>query len=159
MQFSAKEDIVAPIDFVFEQVSDFQSFERSALRRGAEVQRTDGKRNIGIGMTWDAAFKLRGRRRQLKLELTEFDSPNGMKLESVSPNTAGHLKVDLVALSRGRTRMSLEIEVKPKTLSARLLVQSMKLARTTLSKRFRKRVAEYAEEMEDRHKKQVGGLC
>ncbi|MFK7940783.1 MAG: SRPBCC family protein [Roseovarius sp.] len=159
MQFSAKEDIEAPIDFVFEQLSDFQSFERSALRRGAEVQRSDGKRNVGIGMAWDASFKLRGRRRDIKLELTEYDPPNTMVLTSRSPNMAGDMSIDLVALSRGRTRMSLEIDMKPKTLSARLLVQSLKLARNSLNKRFRKRVAEYAEELEDRHKKQVGGIA
>lgn len=159
MQFSAKEDIEAPIDFVFEQLSDFQSFERSALRRGAEVQRTDGKRNVGPGMMWDASFKLRGRKRDLRLELTEYDAPTGMVLTSRSANMGGHMTVDLVALSRGRTRMSLEIDLKPKTLSARLLVQSLKLARSNLSKRFRKRVAEYAEELEDKHKKQVGGMA
>ncbi|MDF1669550.1 MAG: SRPBCC family protein [Roseovarius sp.] len=154
MQFSAKEDVEAPIDFVFEQLSDFQSFERSALRRGAEVQRTDSKSNIGTGMAWDAAFKLRGRKREIQMELTEYDPPNGMVLSSRSPAMGGHLTVDLVALSRGRTRMSLEIDLKPKTLSSRLLVQSLKLARSNLSKRFRQRVAEFAEELEDRQNKQ-----
>lgn len=153
MQFNAKEDVEAPIDFVFEQLSDFQSFERSALRRGAEVQRIDTKRNIGPGMAWDAAFKLRGRRREIQIELTEYDPPNGMVVSSRSPAMGGHFKVDLVALSRGRTRMSFEIDLKPKTLSSRLLVQSLKLARSNLSRRFRNRVAGFAEELEDRHKK------
>jgi len=154
MQFSAKEDVEAPIDFVFEQLSDFQSFERSALRRGAEVQRTDSKHNIGTGMAWDAAFKLRGRKREIQMELTEYDPPTGMVLSSRSPAMGGHLTVDLVALSRGRTRMSLEIDLNPKTLSSRLLVQSLKLARSNLSKRFRERVAEFAEELEDRQNRQ-----
>ncbi len=154
MQFSAKEDVEAPIDFVFEQLSDFQSFERSALRRGADVQRIDSKRNVGPGMAWDASFKLRGRTREVKLELTEYEPPNGMTLSSRSDAMGGHLRIDLVALSRGRTRMSLEIDLKPKTLSSRLLVQSLKLARSNLSKRFRTRVGEFAEDLEDRHKRQ-----
>ena len=159
MQFSAKEDVAAPIEFVFEQLSDFQSFERSALRRGAEVQRVDTRKTVGPGMAWDASFKLRGRRRDVQMELTEFDPPNGMVLSSRSSAMGGHMTVDLVALSRGRTRMSLEIELKPKTLSSRLLVQSLKLARSSLSKRFRDRVAGFAEDLEDRFNKQKSGVA
>lgn len=154
MQFTAKEDVEAPIEFVFEQLSDFQSFERSALRRGAEVQRIDRKTKIGPGMAWEASFSMRGRTRELQLELTEYDPPFGMVFSSRSPNMGGHMSIELVALSRGRTRMSLEIELKPKTLSARLMVQSLKLARSKLSKRFRERVASFAEELEDRYRKQ-----
>ena len=153
MKFSAKEDIEAPIDFVFEQLSDFNSFERSALRRGAEVQRIDNLPAPGPGMAWDTRFKLRGRERELNIELTSFDAPNGMVISSRSPTMGGDMVVDLVALSRGRTRMSVEINLRPKTLSARLLVQSLKLARNSLGKRFRERVATFAEELEDRHKK------
>jgi len=151
MKFSAKEDIEAPIEFVFDQVTDFTAFERSALRRGAEVQRVDTLTVPGPGMKWDAAFNLRGRRREVNIELLSIDRPNGLVVGSRSPLMGGELVLDLVALSRGRTRMSVEIEMTPKTLSARLLVQSLKLAKNTLSKRFRKRVAAQAEEIEDRY--------
>ncbi len=155
MKFSAKEDIEAPIEFVFEQVTDFTAFERSALRRGAEVQRVDSLAEPGPGMAWDASFKLRGRKREVNIELASIDPPNGLVVSSRSPAMGGELVVDLVALSRGRTRMSVDIEISPKNLAARLLVQSLKLARSKLNKRFRKRVAGHAEEIEDRYKKAV----
>ena len=56
MKFVAHEDVEAPIDFVFEQMSDFPALERSALRRGAEVQRVDTVPDKTPGMAWDVAF-------------------------------------------------------------------------------------------------------
>ncbi|MFN3211322.1 MAG: SRPBCC family protein [Roseovarius sp.] len=152
MKFVAHEDVEAPIDFVFEQVTDFAAIERSALRRGAEVQRVDALDGTRPGMKWDAAFTLRGKRRELQLELTELDRPNGMVIASRSPNLGGQMVLDLVALSRSRTRISVEIEMVPKTLSAKLLVQSMKLARNNLTRRFKSRVAGYASDLEERYK-------
>ena len=152
MKFVAHEDVEAPIEFVFDQVSDFAAIERSVLRRGAEVQRVDDLEERRPGMQWDVAFDLRGKRREMQLELTELDRPNGMVIASRSPNMAGQMVLDLVALSRSRTRINTEIDVSPKTLAAKLLVQSMKLAKGNLTKRFRQRVAEYAKDLEDRYK-------
>jgi len=152
MKLVAHEDVEAPIDFVFEQVTDFAAIERSVLRRGAEVQRIDNLAEPGTGMAWESAFTLRGKRRELSLELTELDRPNGLVVTSRSPNMGGQMVLDLVALSRSRTRISVEIDMAPKTLAAKLLVQSMKLARGNLMKRFKIRVAGYAEELEDRYK-------
>jgi hypothetical protein len=61
-------------------------------------------------------------------------------------------QIELVALSRDRTRISVEFELKPTNLSARLLVQSLKLAKVSLTKRYKLRVAEYAKSIEDHHK-------
>lgn len=155
MKFVAHEDVEAPIEFVFEQVTDFPVLERSALRRGAEVQRVDTLDEKVPGMAWDIAFTLRGKRREVQLELTELDRPTNVVLASRSPNMGGQMVLDLVALSRSRTRISLEIEMVPKTLASRLLVQSMKLARSNLTRRFKRRVADYAKDLEDRYKTQA----
>ncbi len=37
MQFSSVQDVNAPLDFVFQQLSDFESYESYALRTGADV--------------------------------------------------------------------------------------------------------------------------
>jgi hypothetical protein len=68
----------------------------------------------------------------------------------VSPGLAGEMCFELMALSRSRTRIVTTLEIKPKTLSARLLVQSLKLAKTSLTKKYKERVGDYAKEMEDR---------
>lgn len=151
MKFSTKEDIAAPIDFVFDQISDFEAFERSALRRGAEVARLDDLSAPGPGMAWETKFRWRGRVRELQFELTTFEKPDEMVISSLSKSMGGHLKIDLVALSRGRTRMHFVAEMKPKNLTARLLIQSLKLARGKLNKRFEQGAQAYAKELENRY--------
>lgn len=150
MKMSAKEDIEAPIEFVYQQITDFQAFERRAMRRGADVLRVDDLKTDGPGMAWDVTFMLRGKQREVQIQLARLDPPNGLTMASRSLSMGGQMVVDLVALSRNRTRMSLEIELAPKNLTARLLVQSMKLARKSLTRRLRKRVSEYAVELQDR---------
>ena len=151
MEFSSHEDIEAPIDFVFAQVSDFPSLERSALRRGADVQRTDDLTANGPGMTWSASYKFRGKQRKTQLELLHYDPPNGMSFVTRSNAFTGDADVDLVALSRTRTRLTLSFELKPQSLSARLLVQSLKLARGSLSRKMDARVRAFARDLEERY--------
>ena len=155
MKLSTREDINAPIDAVFEMLCDFEGFERSAMRRGAEVQRVDTLASPGVGMTWQAVFNLRGKKREIEVEMVTFDKPSEIVLESTSPGLIGQMAFELIALSRNSTRVLVELEVKPLNLSARLLVQSMKLAKASLTKKYKLRISEYAKGMEDRHKRSV----
>ena len=70
-----------------------------------------------------------------------------------SAGLEGTFQIELMALSRTRTRVAIALDIVPLNLSARLLVQSLKLAKTSLTKRFKLRVAEYAKTMEDRYKR------
>lgn len=151
MEFSAREDVAAPIKVVFAAVSDFEGFERAALRRGADVARTDSLTVPGKGMSWATEFSYRNRRRQAKLELVQYDAPESLRLLALSRGIETDLIVDLVALSRGRTRMDITARLKPTTITARLFVQSMKLARSSLTSRYCKRIAEFAGSIEDRY--------
>lgn len=155
MKFTTREDIEAPIDYVFGVVSDFDGFQRQAMRRGADVARRDSLEKPGKGMAWDIAFPFRGKRREMEVEMVEYAPSNHLVFDSRLTGLSGVLKVDLLALSRGRTRLELTIELQPQSLSAKLLVQSMKLAKGSLNKRFKVRVAEFAKTTEDRYSRTV----
>ncbi|MEJ6404464.1 SRPBCC family protein [Yoonia sp. 2307UL14-13] len=152
MKFSTREDIEAPIDHVFTTVSDFAAFERRALRHGAEVTRQD-EGPVKLGSAWDIGFKFRGRDRRMHSTIAEIDPPNQYIILTVSEGMTITGSVDLVALSPGRTRVAVAFDLRAKTLTARLLLQSMKLAKTKLNKRFKARVLEFAEDIEDDYRK------
>lgn len=158
MKFSTKEDLEVPIDALFDMLSDFEGFERAAMRHGADVARTDDMETLGEGMRWDVKAQLRGKQREFEVSLATYDRPNQMDFKAVSKNMQGRLLVDLVALSRNRTRIRVELDVRPQTLSARLLMQSAKLARNTLNRRYKTRVAHFAEDLEDRHKRALRAI-
>ncbi len=151
MKFSSREDIEAPIDHVYAAITDFPAFERQALRRGADVRRTDGSGPAQEGATWQVAFSFRGKERKLKAELTRLEE-QGLQLNTASAGIDGETVVDLVPLSPRRTRLAVSIELRAKSLSARLLLQSLKLAKANLTHRFKKRVAEFASDVEGRYK-------
>ncbi len=151
MKLSSREDIEAPIEPTFDMLCDFEGLQRQAMRRGADVRRTDLLSSIGPGMTWQASFRLRGRRRNLSLEMMHLARPDELEVAFTSGGITGTFRVDCVALSARRTRVQIGLELRPKTLSARLLVQSLKLAKSSLTKRFKLRFAEYAKFLEDRY--------
>lgn len=153
MKFQIKQDIEAPIDFVFEQMTEFKAFERAAMRRGAEVQRVNDGGEDAVGMAWDAKFQLRGKERDIQIEITEYDRPNRLTVSSRAPSMGGDMIVELIALSRNRTRVDTNIKLAPKNLTSKLLVQSLKLARKNVSQRLNDRMAAYAVEVETRYKK------
>lgn len=158
MKFSTKEDIEAPAEFVFDEVSDFARFERAAVKRGVEVKRLD---TIGVpapGMAWEIGFKYRGKPRRVDAGLKLFDRPNGMEFYAESSGFAMTPVVTVVALSKKRTRLGMELEIRPRTMAARLMLQSLKLGKGNLSRRFQLRIRSIAEEIEARHARAQGRL-
>ncbi|MEH6832692.1 MAG: SRPBCC family protein, partial [Sulfitobacter sp.] len=94
-----------------------------------------------------------GKRRQLEIEMITFDKPNEMVFECNSQGLMTLLTTELVALSKNRTRIMMSVDIKPLSLSARLLVQSLKLAKTSLTKKYKLRAAEFVKSLEERHER------
>lgn len=148
MEFATSEDIEAPLNKVFFALADFEPIERQVMRRGVEVKRRDATGAPSQGMIWDADFSYRGKPRSAVITLSVFDAPELMEFTSASGGLDVVSRLECVALSRTRTRIVVNVDLRPRTLSARLLVQSMKLARGKLNRRFSKRMKEFAREFE-----------
>ncbi|MCB2130361.1 MAG: SRPBCC family protein [Rhodobacteraceae bacterium] len=151
MKFSTKEDIEAPAEVVFDALSDFPRFERAAMRRGAEVTRIDRLAGADAGLSWSVRFPLRGRVRRLVCDLKNSDRPNAMLVGAESSGFSADLTLTLLALSRSRTRLGVELEIKPKGLSSRLMLQTARLGKANLSRRFVERVQKFAANIELQH--------
>lgn len=151
MKFSTKEDIEAPAEFVFDALANFPVYERAALRRGADVTRVDRLAETGPGLTWSLRFPVRGKMRRIVCELERFERPEAMDFIAESPGFNAWLNVGLVALSRTRTRLAVDLVIKPRTLTARLMLQSIRLNKASYTRRFQSRVQKYAAELELRH--------
>lgn len=155
MKFSSREDLNLPVETVFSAVSDFQKFERVALRRGAEVARTDDLDEPGVGATWHSQLTYRGRKRDVTSELTAFDAPERMVVDIRSRGVQGDFSVQLIPLSPRRTRMMVQLELKPKTLGVRVFLQSLRLAKSSMNKRFKRAVADFARDLEGQAARQA----
>lgn len=151
MKFSTRQDIEAPAAYVFEQVSDFDSLERQAMRRGIEVRRKNPQQPRGRGAAWIVRAPFRGKLRDVDAFISEFDSPNVLVASAKSGGLNMTLNIELVPLSPQRTRLTLGYEVRPQTLSARILVQSVKFAKASLQRRFNKRVGKYCANMSEKY--------
>lgn len=158
MKFSTKTDIEAPIAFVYAALTDFDTLERNALRRGVEVMRTSEMGKDGAGMSWHVSFQFRGRMRELDLKILNVTAPNRLELSAKSPAIDGSLIYDLVEMSSKRTRMHVTANVTPITITAKLFIQSLRLARTKVDRKFNQRIAAFGDDIEQRFQGgQIGG--
>jgi len=147
MKFSTREDINAPVEKVFRAVTDFERFERQFQKRGVEVERIAANNSTEAGNRWHACFNWRGRPHEVETELVSLDPNQGLALRSQSKGVVCLSIVDLVALSKQHTRLFVSLDLKPTTLASRLLVQSLRIAKPRLSKKFKARVSDLANEI------------
>lgn len=154
MQFSSVQDVNAPLDFVFQQLSDFESHESYALRTGAHVERGDDLTETAAGMLWFAEGELRGKRRKVQIELIEYRPDNLLKFFVKSTSVEATATMESMALTRKQSRIKVTTVLKPKTISARLILQSAKLAKGRMNRKFNHRFWTYANHIENNYNKQ-----
>lgn len=152
MKFSAKQDIEAPIAFVFQSLSDFEAWERAGMRRGAEIARSDKLRSVGPGMSWKVSFMFRGKQRKMDVQLVNITAPSKLEFSALSGAIDADMTFELVEMSAKRTRLHAVSNVKPLTLTAKLFIQSLRLARARADRRYAQRMQQLALDIEDRYR-------
>jgi uncharacterized protein YndB with AHSA1/START domain len=152
MKFSTREDIEAPIEKVFAEVTDFAGFEHAAMRRNIKFTRSDTAPRPGPGSGWTIDFKFRGRARRALVTITRMERPTLLETTFESGGITGTGVVEMIALSPSKTRIAVALEMTPQTLAARLMLQSLKIAKTGLTTKFKARITQFATDLESRLK-------
>ena len=153
MKLVARYDVEAPVAFVFAQLTDFEGWERAAMRRGAEVSRTDNLRVAGPGMSWLTTFRYRNKDRSATIRLDALNPTSSLALTAMAAIVDGKLGFELLDLAARRTRVEVRLEIKPKSLVARIYVQALRLTRSRVERSFAQRVARLATEIEERFRR------
>lgn len=149
MQFTSVQDINAPLEHVFEQISDFDSYEAYAMRIGANVERRDQLNQKQAGMCWHFTGDLRGKIREIDIELQEYTPQKQIKLTFESTSIGALVVIDVMALTKKQTRMKVALKVTAHSISARLVLQSAKLAKNSIKRKFNHKVWSYANYIEN----------
>ncbi|RJE81603.1 hypothetical protein [Paracoccus sp. JM45] len=151
MKFSTRIDTDLSAEGLFEAIGDFDALERMLIGRGATVSRIDPSKEPGMTMGWNVGFDWRGKPREMRLAVVKFDRPEQMTMAGRSNALDLTINATVVALSRIKSRLIFEAEIKPRNMKARLMLQTAKLGKSQLDRRFQRRVEEFVSQMRNRY--------
>ncbi|SET51655.1 SRPBCC family protein [Paracoccus homiensis] len=148
MKFSTRLDRDLSADQLFDAISDLPRIERLLMRRGVQVQRIEPDMPQAGAFGWDLAFDWRGKERRLQLSPTKLERPERMSMRGSSESLDLTLDATVVALSRQRARLIFETEIRPRNMRARLMIQTAKLGKAQLDRRFERRILDLVEALQ-----------
>lgn len=143
MKFSTRENLDIPADELFDRASDFQRLERVLSHRGAQLTRIDPATDPGTGIGWNIGFDLRGKPRQVRMDVVSFNRPEGYTMRGASDLFDIEIVVTVIGFSAQKSRLMVEMEVKPRNMRARLIMQTARLGKAQLDKKYAARISEF----------------
>lgn len=129
MKLKISQDAEAGADTVYAGLMDMPRYEAALHDRGIELKRRGGWGVPEIGAGWTGRADIRGKIRQIEAEITAMEPGRGVSVAARIGGLRMEHVVTLVPLGQAVTRVNLVTDLRPDTLTARLLVQSLKLAR------------------------------
>ena len=145
MEMNTKQDIDAPVEFVYDYLTNFESHQKRAILAGIDVKPNLTGPEV---YSWNLDFEWRNKERKMKLMVANLQRPESMTLSVDSSNLLAEVDLKLLELSPKLTRMRVKASINGKTLRARLMVQSARLAKQTIQKRLKNRLAGLGSEIE-----------
>ncbi len=151
MKFSTREEIDAPAEYVFKAITNFDAIEKLGQGRGIII----AEKNTDIPLPkWKIKAPFRGKMRLIEMNVSQLEAPEILIIDSVSGGLKMQFAITVTQLPNKRSRIIISNEVVPTTLSARILIQSVKFAKKSLDKRFSKKIASACDFIESQYKAQ-----
>jgi hypothetical protein len=156
MKFKVSEDVDAPQAMVWARFTDFSGFEEDVRGRGATVNRVGNWATTAEGVEWRGEVTIRGKSRPVASKVTRLVSEELCVIESRIGGMDCHYEMSFVPLSPEVTRVALVLDLSADTLTARLILQTLKLARGRVLQRLQGMLARQGNAVEAAWRKQKG---
>lgn len=129
MKFKVAEDVDAPLDFVYSRMADFSRLEDEIRGSGAELRREGNWTQAAEERAWKGSVTVRGKPRRIDAVIGHMAENDTILVESKVGGMDCSYEMTFYEMSPTITRIATVLELKPNTLSARLIIQTLKLAR------------------------------
>jgi hypothetical protein len=156
MKFKVSEDVDAPRSMVWARLTDFSAMEQDARGRGATITRIGNWTDTAEGMEWRGEVTVRGKTRPLTAKVARLVPEEMCLIESRIGGMACVYEMSFVALTPEVTRVAVMLDLSAQTLTARLILQTMKLARGRVMQRLQGTIARQGNAAEAAWRKSKG---
>jgi uncharacterized protein YndB with AHSA1/START domain len=147
MQLTATQDIAADPGEVWAHATDFDAFERRMAASAEDVTRVpEGPAREGTRWAGDA--EILGKRRLVAARIERLSPRERVAVAAEADGIEVALDAELEPLAGGRTRLTVTLEARSRSLGGKVLLSSLSLGRGKLEERFRGRVAAFAARVE-----------
>ncbi|MEL6954528.1 MAG: SRPBCC family protein [Pseudomonadota bacterium] len=150
MKLKITQDATASAQQVYAAFTDFARYEEMLRDSDVTLSRKGGWGLPEPGRGWTGKAMVRSKLRRLDATIVAMEPDRGLELECKIGGLRIEHAIALVPLGQRLTRVNAVIDLKPDTLSARLLVQSLKLARAKLLQRMQARLEREVARVEQR---------
>lgn len=150
MRVSVTEQVTAPRDEVFRQVTDFDGLLGKYGGRHIRIERLDSPAPVTETSLWRGSLVMHGISRAGSARMVSLRAPDGYEVEGLMEGLRGRLWIDLSDEGDDLTDLKVTIDLKPTSLWGRMIVRSLQLIRTVISRRLQVRLAKVARDIETR---------
>jgi hypothetical protein len=156
VKFKVSDDVAAPVGWTWAGFVDFAGIENEIRARGADLGRVGDWSAARQGAAWRGSVPVRGKTRPIEAVLTTFQPETCFVVESRVGGMTAHYEATFTPLSPEVTRVSVTLELKASTLSARLLLQTLKLGRRRVIQRLEGAIVRQGQAVERAWRAQAG---
>ncbi len=156
MKFKVSEDVDAPADITWARFTDFTGIEAEAKGRGADLARVGNWTQAAPGCGWRGSVSVRGRVRPLTSEISTMEAPGRCEIQTTVGGMEAVYEMTFLELRPDMTRVQVVLDMSANTLSARLALQTLKLARGRVMQRLQGLLARQGNLAEDDYRRAQG---
>jgi uncharacterized protein YndB with AHSA1/START domain len=148
MKLSLRRDIDAPAGRIFAALATPDALERMARERGAELRRLDDGAAGPSGARWSVRVEINGRVRRGTARIAAYEPGRRVAVAAEFDDLAALADVALTPLAAERTRLDGALGLRSRSMTGRILLHSLKLAKGSIARRLDSRLGTLAGRLE-----------